>query len=143
MIKSSAPPHFVEPQDLGNRDWGSETLLGAIEGQFTLKRLLLKAGCKGGLQFHRKKDEMAIVISGELLVRFDDGTGNLTERVLKPGQVVRFPPGVVHQEEAISDCELIEVSTPYLNDRVRVEAMYGLPENGGLPTTQAEEIESI
>jgi hypothetical protein len=53
---------------------------------------------------------------------------------------VHFSPGVVHQEEAITDCVLIEASTPHFNDRVRVEEIYGSSDIAGLPTTAIDDI---
>jgi hypothetical protein len=60
---------------------------------------------------------------------------------VKAGEVVHFPPGLVHQEEAITDCEIIEASSPHFNDRVRVEENYGFGSPKGLPTTLETEIE--
>lgn len=131
---------FPEPQDLGRRDWGREELLVLVPGKFSLKRLEIRAGQKGGLQFHHKKDEAAVLISGQLIVRVDHGDGRLREHTLIPGSVVHFPPGLVHQEEAITDCVLIEASTPHFNDRVRVEPRYGIAVNGGLPSTTPDQI---
>ena len=135
--------NFLVSKDLGKRDWGIETLLGVVSKKFTLKELFLKKGSKGGLQYHHKKDELAYLISGSLIVRFDLGDGVLRERVLQPGQSVHFPPGAVHQEEAVTDCIIIEASSPHLNDRVRVEELYGLNSEGGLPTTKIEEVEEV
>jgi mannose-6-phosphate isomerase-like protein (cupin superfamily) len=106
-----------------------------------VKRLKIKAGNKGGLQYHRLKDEVAVIISGQMLIRYDLGDKVLRERILKAGEVVHFPPGLVHQEEAITDCEIIEASSPHFNDRVRVEESYGFGKPEGLPTTIAEDIE--
>ena len=53
---------------------------------------------------------------------------------------MHFYPGLVHQEEALTDCVLIEASTPHFNDRVRVEGKYGVESNGGLPSTTLQEI---
>lgn len=131
---------FPKAEDLGPRDWGSETLLGLVSGKFMLKQLKISAGAKGGLQYHREKDEIAILLSGELIVRFDNGSGHLDVRHLQPGDVVHFPPGAVHQEEALTDCVILEASTPHFNDRVRVEDRYGLKAKGGLPTTLPEDI---
>ena len=131
---------FPVSQDVGPRDWGEETLLALVSGKYSLKKLTLKAGCKGGLQYHHVKDECGYLVSGELRIRYDEGNGVLSERLLSSGDTFHFPPGAVHQEEAITDCEIIEVSTPHFNDRVRVEARYGLPEGGGLPTTRIEDV---
>jgi len=131
---------FPSGEDLGPRSWGREELLVLVSGKFSMKRLALRAGQRGGLQYHRLKDEAAVLVSGQLLVRFDCGDGVLRERVLNPGDCLHFPPGLVHQEEAITDCVLVEASTPHFNDRVRVEALYGILDHSGLPTTSQEEV---
>ena len=102
--------------------------------------LLIKKGKKGGLQFHRKKNECGIVISGKLKVIFENRKGKLLKKILKKGDSFHFPPGAVHQEQAITDCQIIEASTPHFNDRVRVEKKYGLKDETGLKTTRASEI---
>jgi mannose-6-phosphate isomerase len=138
-----AEVEFPLARDLGAREWGSESLLASLTGMFTLKRLDMKAGTAGGLQYHRKKDEFAYLVSGRLLVKFDDGAGNLISRELESGSLVHIPPGAVHQEVALEDCVILEVSTPFLNDRVRVEDRYGLAQCGGLPTTDESEVVSL
>jgi len=132
---------FPTPQSVGERPWGTEDLIALVSKHFSVKRIKIKAGNKGGLQFHRLKDEVAIIISGKMLIRFDLGDKVLREKIIGPGDVVHFPPGLVHQEEAITDCEIIEASTPHFNDRVRVEELYGFGEPLGLPSTTEHEIE--
>ena len=134
---------FPKPSKVGDRPWGTEDLLALVSGYFSFKRLFLKAGNKGGLQYHRKKDEVAVLISGQLLVRYDLGDGSLKEKVIYPGEVVHFSPFLVHQEEAITDCVILEASTPHFNDRVRVEQQYGLGSSEGLPSTTEDEIEAL
>ena len=136
-----AQPHFPTPESVGARPWGTEELLVLVPGKYMLKKLTVKAGNKGGLQYHRLKDECGTLISGEMVIRFDDGQGGLTERVVKAGDSFHFPPGVVHQEEAITDCVIIEGSTPHFNDRVRAEEEFGLGVPEGMPTTTLDEIE--
>ena len=133
-------PIFAEPEDLGARPWGKEELLILVEGKYMLKKLTIRKGSKGGLQYHRLKDECGILISGKMLVRHDDGTGEIAERVVMPGEAFHFPPGVVHQEEALEDCVIIEGSTPHFNDRVRMEDHFGIGPIEGMPTTQLEDI---
>jgi len=132
---------FPIAQSVGDRPWGSEDLLALVSKQFSVKRLKIKAGSKGGLQYHRFKDEVAIMISGQMLIRYDLGDKMLREKIVNAGDVVHFPPGLVHQEEAITDCEIIEASSPHFNDRVRVEESYGLGKPTGLPTTLEQEVE--
>ena len=133
----------LQGRSLGVRDWGEEILLGYVSSSFTLKKLILKKNSRGGLQFHRKKNEMAYLISGVLKVRFETDEGELAETFVTAGQAIHFPVGCVHQEIAVTDCEIIEVSTPFLNDRVRVEAEFGEEADFGLPSTSAEEIEEL
>ena len=132
---------FPVAQSVGERPWGTEDLLALVSKQFSVKRLKIKAGNKGGLQYHRFKDEVAIMISGQMLIRYDLGDKILKEKIISAGEVVHFPPGLVHQEEAITDCEIIEASSPHFNDRVRVETNYGFGSPQGLPTTLETEIE--
>ena len=65
---------------------------------------------------------------------------NLKERILKAGDWFHFPPKSVHQEEALTDLEIIEASTPHFNDRVRVEKLFGMKENKGLKSTKLKDI---
>jgi len=134
---------FPEPKSVGDRPWGTEDLIALVSKQFSVKRLKIKAGNKGGLQYHRLKDEVAVMISGKMLIRYDLGDKVLREKIVGPGEVVHFPPGLVHQEEALTDCEIIEASSPHFNDRVRVEEEYGLGEPIGLPTTNQDEIKVL
>ncbi len=133
---------FFAASEIGPRPWGQELLVAHAEGKYIGKVLLMKAGTKGGLQKHRLKDESGYIFSGELLVRYDDGTGNLRERVLHAGDCLHIPPDTVHQEEALTDCVIFETSTPHFNDRVRCEEQYGLSKEGGLPSTSIDEIET-
>ena len=93
------------------------------------------------MQYHHKKNECGYLVSGQMIIRFDDGDGNLSERVINAGDSFHFPPGAVHQEEAVTDCVIIEASTPHFNDRVRVEESYGQIIDGGLQSTTIDEVE--
>lgn len=139
-MKKKQKISFPKSMNLGKRDWGKEMLLCLIPKKISLKLLILKKGKKGGLQFHRKKNECGYILSGKLLVRFDNGNGKLRKKILKSGQSFHFPPGLVHQEEALTDCKIIEASTPHFNDRVRVEKKYGFYSFSGLPTTKLSQI---
>ena len=137
----NGPAQFPTPVDVGPREWGKEVLLYTSPGNYTFKRIEMNAGAKGGLQYHHKKDEGGIVLEGEMVVVYDDGSGSLRERAVGPGNVFHFPQGCVHQSVAITDVTYIEVSTPFFNDRVHVEKEYGLAtEAGGLPSTRLEDV---
>ena len=132
---------FPQKVSVGERPWGTEDLLALVSEKFSVKILSIKAGNKGGLQYHRLKDEVAYVISGELMIRYDLGNKVIKEKIVYAGEVVHFMPCLVHQEEALTDCVILEASTPHFNDRVRMENEYNLGNPQGLPTTDIEEIE--
>lgn len=122
------------------REWGTEVLLSTVSNHFTLKRITMLKGKKGGLQYHHKKDEVGVVLFGIIKITYDEN-GHLESKTVLAGDVFRFPAGCVHQAEALTDCAYIEASTPYLNDRVHVEKEYGIEEEaGGLPSTAIEEV---
>jgi len=131
---------FPKSSIVGKRNWGVEKLLVLIPKVLSLKLLKIKKGKKGGLQYHRKKNECGFVLSGKLKVRFDSGNGILKEKTLKSGNCFHFPPGSIHQEEALTNCTIIEASSPHFNDRVRVESKYNLKMGDGLPTTKISDI---
>lgn len=141
MIKKKAI--FPKRKTVGQREWGEEILVALIPKKISLKILKIKKGKKGGLQYHRKKNECGIIISGKLKVIFDNGKGKLLTKILKKGDSFHFPPGLIHQEQALSNCKIIEASTPYFNDRVRVEKKYGLQSKSGLRTTRLSEIKIL
>jgi|TARA_B110000967_G_scaffold28375_1_gene26390 mannose-6-phosphate isomerase-like protein (cupin superfamily) len=138
-IRLNKIPIFKKPKNIGKRPWGKEELLVLIPKKLMLKRLFIKAGSKGGLQYHQKKDECGILLSGLMIVRFIR-KGKIVEKKVKPGDCFHFPTGVVHQEEAIKDCTIIEGSTTIFNDRVRVEELFGMSSKKGLPTTTKNQI---
>ena len=131
---------FPLPKSVGKRNWGEEILLALIPKILSLKRLKIKKKNRGGLQYHRLKNECGVVISGKLLVKFDLGNGKLKSRIIKKGQAFHFPPGLIHQEEALTNVEIVEASTPHFNDRVRVEEKYGYPSDNGMPSTKKKDI---
>ena len=140
MKKKKNKVIFPRSTIIGPRNWGSEKLLVIIPKVLSLKLLQMKKGKKGGLQYHRKKNECGYVLSGKLKIRFDNGNGILKEKILSSGACFHFPPGSVHQEEALTNCKIIEASSPHFNDRVRVESKYNLKTHSGLPTTKRSEI---
>ena len=133
-------PEFPESESVGPRDWGEEILVSLVPEKFMMKKLYINKGSKGGLQYLRRKDEVHVMIKGRMLIKYDDGSGELVEKILEAGDVAHYPPGAIHQEEALEDCYIVEASTNHFNDRVRCEDLYGVEVNEGLPTTSEEEI---
>ena len=76
-----------------------------------------------------------------MIIRHENDNGEIVERVISPGDCFHFEPGIVHQEEALEDCVIIEGSTPHFNDRVRMEKHFGFEEAPGMQTTSLDEIE--
>ena len=143
MEKEHVNVVFSKPTDVGPRDWGREILFGIIPDVCSGKILKMNKGAKGGLQKHRLKNELAHLLEGRLMFRYDNGDGKISEHIMEECESVHIPPGAMHQEEALTDCTIIEISTPHFNDRVRIEEEYGLPKpEGGLPTTQLEDIKN-
>ena len=132
---------FPKAESVGPREWGEEILLVLASGKYSMKKLEIKAGKYGGLQYHRQKDEASFIVSGRMLLRYENEEGNLVDKEVGPGDWFHFPNGCIHQEIAVTDVVRIEVSTPHFNDRVRVEDMFGITDFSGLPSTEESEIE--
>src|SRR3954447_26009427 len=113
--------------DLPNRvekPWGHE-LWWALTDAYAGKILHIEAGQKLSLQFHERKDESAYLMSGRLLLTKGSSEDELTSVEVGPGAVWRNMPGEVHTIEALEDSEVLEVSTPELDDVVRLSDNYG------------------
>lgn len=107
-----------------SKPWGSE-LWFAHTDRYAGKILRVRAGCRLSVQFHEEKDETSFVLSGRVIVSQGESPDALTDRELGPGDSWRNSPLVVHTLEALDDAEIIEVSTPQLEDVVRLEDRYG------------------
>ena len=105
------------------KPWGHE-LNWAHTERYVGKLLHVKAGQALSCQYHNRKDETLHVLSGELILRIGPAD-QLEERTFRSGESVRIRPGVVHQIEAITDADVLEASTPELDDLVRLEDRYG------------------
>jgi mannose-6-phosphate isomerase len=107
------------------KPWGYE-LIWALNETYCGKVLFVEAGHSLSLQYHVQKVESWLVQSGR--ARVELGTtadAELTEAILEPGDTLHFPPGTVHRVTAIEDTTILEVSTPHLDDVVRIEDAYG------------------
>ena len=108
-----------------DKPWGWE-LVWAETDQYVGKVLFVKAGESLSLQFHRVKDESWYLYAGLAKLELGDaGQAALKEEVVSAPAFFRFQPGTVHRVSAIEDTTIIEVSTPQLDDVVRLEDLYG------------------
>lgn len=115
---SRRPARFVD------KPWGHEEIFAETDG-YVGKILFIRAGESLSLQYHRVKEETLRVLSGRVEFTAGDDADNLESFELEAGEVFHVPPGTVHRMSAVSDCELLEVSTPHLDDVVRLDDRYG------------------
>jgi len=106
------------------KPWGHE-LIWAHTDRYVGKVLVIEAGARLSLQRHRVKDESILVTSGRLRLTLEDEAGTLRVDELGPGEHRHVPTGRIHRYEGIERTELVEVSTPELDDVVRLEDDYG------------------
>ena len=106
-----------------DKPWGYE-LIWARTDRYVGKILHVRAGHVLSLQYHNRKDETMHVLRGELILRTRPGA-SLEERRFKAGESARIPPTLIHQIEAVVDSDVLEASTPELDDLVRLQDRYG------------------
>lgn len=114
------------------KPWGHE-VIWAVTKDYVGKILVIKAGHQLSLQFHKVKEETIYLRSGEMRFVIEGDHGHLEEVLLKPGQSFHILPNRKHRMIAVQDCEVFEVSTPHLDDVVRLEDSYGrAPDSGSV-----------
>jgi len=106
------------------KPWGHETIWAQTD-RYVGKILHIKAGQELSVQYHERKDETVYLLSGQIAYRVRSDAKQLEDVQLKLGESFRITPGTVHQMMAVTDCEVLEVSTPELNDVVRLSDKYG------------------
>jgi mannose-6-phosphate isomerase len=108
-----------------DKPWGYE-LIWAQADTYVGKVLFVKAGESLSLQFHNEKDESWLVYSGRAKLELGSvGEPMLKQEVIAEGAAFRFRPGTVHRVTALEDTTILEVSTPHLDDVVRLDDRYG------------------
>ena len=106
------------------KPWGHETIWAHTD-QYVGKVLHIKAGQALSVQYHNLKDETIHLLRGQMIYRVKGTDGTLQDVLLKEGESYRNEPGTVHQMEAVTDCDVLEASTPHLDDVVRLSDRYG------------------
>ena len=114
---------MAEPPYRVDKPWGYELVWARTE-RYAGKILHVNAGHVLSCQYHNVKDETMHVLRGELILRLGQGS-ELVERSFRAGESVHIPPGTVHQIEAVVDTDVLEASTPELDDLVRLSDRYG------------------
>lgn len=106
------------------KPWGREIWFAAT-ASYAGKILELKKGRRFSLQYHEKKEETQYVYSGKIRFTYGDSRDQLKEKILEPGAAIHIHPGMIHRVEAMEDTQIFEVSTPELDDVVKLEDDYG------------------
>ena len=116
FVADHLPRHVPKP-------WGHE-LWFAHTRHYAGKLLHVRSGHSLSVQYHEVKDETVYLLAGELVYRvWEDGRPR--DVGLRVGQAFRITPHTVHQMEAVTDCDVLEASTPHLDDVVRLQDRYG------------------
>jgi len=116
MSGRAAVAHVPKP-------WGHETIWASTD-QYVGKILHINAGEALSVQYHNIKDETVYLLSGTLIYRVWEND-QPHEVPLAIGEAFRVTPGTIHQMEAVTDCDILEASTPHLDDVVRLTDRYG------------------
>ena len=116
-------PHGVSPPKT-LKPWGYE-ILWAHTDRYVGKILHIEAGHVLSLQYHNLKHESIFVLRGRMIFRYRNDEGTLAEREMREGDAQQVPTGLVHQFEALETCDVLEASTPHLDDVVRLQDRYG------------------
>ncbi len=106
------------------KPWGYE-LIWAEEQRYVGKILHIEPGHQLSYQYHRQKDETIHLLSGVLELQVAAADGPRQTLRLQPGQSFHIAPGLRHRLTAIETCDVLEASTPELDDVVRLEDRYG------------------
>jgi mannose-6-phosphate isomerase len=116
-------PHRFEPTRV-EKPWGYE-IHWAVTDRYVGKILHIEAGQLLSLQYHNRKDESIYVLRGRMIFRYRDQRGELVDREMIAGEAQHVPTGMVHQFEALEHTDVLEASTPHLDDVVRLKDRYG------------------
>lgn len=123
----SAPVPPPPPGSLPRRvdkPWGHE-IIWAHADRYVGKLLVIETGKRLSFQFHEAKDEWIHLLSGRLLLTLESDAGVIEDRELGAGEGAHVAVGRKHRYTAIETCTLIEVSTPELDDVIRIEDDFG------------------
>ena len=107
-----------------DKPWGWE-LVWAETDDYVGKLLFVRAGQALSLQYHEVKDESWLVREGRATLELGEVGGELETIEITAGDAFRYRPGTVHRVTAVEDTLIVEVSTPHLDDIVRLEDLYG------------------
>jgi mannose-6-phosphate isomerase-like protein (cupin superfamily) len=114
---------FGKPE-IKKKPWGEEIWF-AHNDKYAGKILRVLKGHRYSLQYHERKQETQYLLEGKIKFIYGDSPENLSEKILNPGDKVDVIPKKIHRVEALEDSSIIEVSTPDLDDVVKLHDDYG------------------
>ena len=106
------------------KPWGHEEIFAETD-RYVGKLLVVTAGETLSLQYHEIKEETLRMLEGTMAFITGPDVENLERIELNAGDIFHVPPGWVHRMEAVTNCTMLEVSTPELDDVVRLDDRYG------------------
>ena len=114
-----------QAQQFIGKPWGLE-IIWAKTGDYIGKVLFIKKEHRLSYQYHEVKEETIFLMEGALALEYENGNGSGRQMIrLKAGESFHIPPKMKHRMIGITDCKVLEVSTPHLDDVVRLEDQYG------------------
>ena len=119
-------PEVPKPVDASRVDkpWGYE-LRWAVTDRYLGKVLHVNKGEALSLQYHERKDEYQYVVKGSVDIELGGADGALTTHRMRTGDTLHIAPGTRHRITAVEDTDIFEVSTPEIDDVVRLSDRYG------------------
>jgi mannose-6-phosphate isomerase-like protein (cupin superfamily) len=118
------PAELHQPVRRVDKPWGYEIWFAVTE-RYAGKIIHIGAGHELSLQYHRRKDESIYVLSGAMELELENEAGAVDTHQLRPGDCQHILVGRRHRMRAVVDTDICEVSTPDLDDVVRLEDRYG------------------
>ena len=110
--------------EIKTKPWGREIWFANNE-KYAGKILEIAKGHRYSLQYHEKKQETQYIYSGKVKLTYGTDKDDLQEKILNPGDKIEVHPYTIHRLEALEDSKVFEVSTPELDDVVKLEDDYG------------------
>ena len=115
---------MAEERTLVKKPWGWENRF-AITDRYLGKVIHVDRGEMLSLQYHNQKDETILITRGVMDLELEEDSGTMRTHRLTPGMSRRIRPGRRHRMIAVEECEFFEVSSPEIDDVVRLEDKYG------------------
>jgi mannose-6-phosphate isomerase len=130
MVANPEMPHdprarWIERVRIVPKPWGHELVFADVLGAFSGKELHVRAGQSLSMQYHEHKEEVIAVREGRILLEIGPALDQLDRVELVTGDSVHISPGTIHRTNAIEDSVLLEASTHFPDDVVRLDDLYG------------------